>query len=361
MFAGVDTHKDTLAVAVIDHAGRPKVVEEVPNTVGGFGRLEDLLRTHQVSRIGIEGSGSYGRAIAVHLAVSTLEIDVVEVPTLMTSRERAARPGKGKTDPVDAIAIARITAREHELPPVRLTTGPAADLRALLDYRDQLVTDRAALTNRIHAELTGLRPGYQVKIPSLATKSGIALALQALEMDTSVRAGLTRRRLRRVQDIDVEIGELTTQISRRVTESGSTLTDHYGVGPLVAARFLAEVVDVRRYPNRNAFAAANGTAPLAASSGRTVRHRLNRGGNRQLNRALYTIAITQIRGDTEGRAYYDRKRAAGKTSREALRCLKRRLSDQIFKTMRHDAERQDLAVDAASANEARQTTQRSAA
>jgi hypothetical protein len=95
--------------------------------------------------------------------------------------------------------------------------------------------------------------------------------------------------------------------------------------------------DVRRYPDRNAFAAANGTAPLPASSGRTVRHRFNPGGNRQLNRALYTIAITQIRGDTEGRAYYERKRAAGKTRREALRCLKRKLSDIVFTTMRRDA------------------------
>jgi transposase len=126
------------------------------------------------------------------------------------------------------------------------------------------------------------------------------------------------------------------------------LTDLYGVGPLVAARFLAEVVDIRRYPNRNAFASANGTAPLPASSGRTVRHRFNPGGNRQLNRSLYTIALTQIRGDTEGRAYYERKRAAGKSKREALRCLKRRLSDIVFTTMRHDAAGVDASADQAS-------------
>ena len=93
---------------------------------------------------------------------------------------------------------------------------------------------------------------------------------------------------------------------------------------------------MRRYPTRHHFATANRTAPIPASSGRTVRHRLNRGGNRQLNRALYTIAITQIRSDTEGRAYYRRKRAEGKTSREALRCLKRRLSDLIYRTLRAD-------------------------
>jgi transposase len=296
LFAGIDTHKDTLAFAIIDEGGRPRVIEEVPNTATGFGRLEQLIDDHTVARVGIEGSGSYGCAIAIHLAISCPNLSVVEVPTLMTSRERGAQPGKGKTDPVDAVAIARITARDHGLPPVRLTIGPSADLRALLDYREQLVTERTATTNRIHAELMGLHPGYQVRIPALALKWQTTAALKLLGDDTSVRADLCRRRLQRVQQIDSENVELTKRIAAMVDASGSTLTTIYGVGPLVAARFLAEVVDIRRYPNRNTFASANGTAPLPASSGRTVRHRLNRGGNRQLNRqlnrALYTIAIT---------------------------------------------------------------------
>ena len=159
---------------------------------------------------------------------------------------------------------------------------------------------------------------------------------------------MCRRRLERVIAIDAETAELKRQITRLVAAADTTLTDLYGVGPLVAARFLAEVVNIRRYPNRNAFASANGTAPLPASSGRTVRHRFNPGGNRQLNRSLYTIALTQIRGDTEGRAYYERKRAAGKSKREALRCLKRRLSDIVFTTMRHDAAGTDASSDQAS-------------
>ena len=105
---------------------------------------------------------------------------------------------------------------------------------------------------------------------------------------------------------------------------------------MVAGTILGHVADIRRYPTRHHFATANGTGPLPASSGRTVRQRLSRGGNRQLNRARYTIAITQIRADTEGRAYYQRKRAEGKTKREALRCLKRRLSDLIYRTMKAD-------------------------
>lgn len=173
--------------------------------------------------------------------------------------------------------------------------------------------------------------------------------------------------------IDAEAADLKQQITGLVAQTGTSLTAVHGIGPVVAGRLLAEVVDMRRYPNRNTFAAANGTAPIPASSGRTVRHRYNPGGNRQLNKALYTIAITQIRGDTEGRRYYDRKRAEGKTGREALRCLKRRLSDLIYRVMTDDIATQpattandpvatddatptiEVAVGAPDANEARLT------
>ena len=151
MIAGIDTHKDTLAVAVVDDAGRLIAGGDIPNTERGFVQLVDMFDTHHVLRVGIEGSGNFGRAVAVHLVLRwqpDWPVAVVEVPTLMTSRERRGQLGKGKTDPVDALAIARITAREQQLPPVRLTVGPAADLRALLDYREDLVRERGALVNR---------------------------------------------------------------------------------------------------------------------------------------------------------------------------------------------------------------------
>lgn len=360
MFAGIDTHKDTLAVAVVDPVGLPLEAVEEPNTRAGFIRIAALLAKHQVGRVGVEGSGHYGRCVAAYLALDAdlPGLQVVEVPTLMTSRERGARPGTGKTDPVDAVAIARITMREPKLPPVRLAVGEAADLRALLDYREDLVAERTELIMRAHADLHGLFPGYHHQVPNLTTRTNLAAALQLLEADTRIRAELTRRRLVRVAEIDAEAAELKQRIAGYVKAAGSTLTSIYGVGPIIAARFLAEVVDINRYPNRNTFAAANGTAPLAASSGRTKRHRFNPGGNRRLNRSLYTIAITQIRADTEGQAYYQRKRKAGKTNKEALRCLKRRLSDIVYTTMKHDA---TAGVDAASATRARPTANRPAA
>lgn len=133
MLAGIDTHKDTLAVAVIDAAGRAVATVEVPNTEIGFDTVEALLAAHQVSRVGIEGAGNYGRGIALRL-VLTAAAEVVEVPPSLTSRERSAKPGQGKSDPVDSVAIARIVAREPSLPAARLAVGDAADLRALADY-----------------------------------------------------------------------------------------------------------------------------------------------------------------------------------------------------------------------------------
>jgi transposase len=363
MQAGIDTHKDTLAVAVLDELGRPLEVCELPNTGPGFTRLTRLLDRHHVDRIGIEGAGNYGRAVAAHLvAWSTGKatgqaavppagygrpagpagpagwagLEVVEVSPGLTFAERSKRRGAGKTDPGDAVAIARITLREQGLPLVRLAVGEPADLRALLDYREQLRAERTRLANRTHVELSSLRPGYQTKVPNLTLPCHQQTAKRLLRADHSVRADLTRRRLAKIKAIDHEIVEITDLVRIRVASSQTSLTTIYGVGPLVAGRILAEVVDIRRYRSRHAFAAANGTAPIPASSGMTVRVRLNRGGNRQLNRMLYVIAITQLRAETEGRAYYLRKRAEGKTSPEALRCLKRRLSDVVYRTMLHD-------------------------
>ena len=334
MFAGVDSHKDTLALAVIDDGGRPVLTAQIANQAGGFAELTALAQEHQVTRLGIEGSTNFGWAAAMALAEAG--VTVVEVLPLMTSRERMSRPGQGKTDPVDAVAIARITAREDNLPPVRPMEGLPADLRVLMDYREQLIVERTATANRVHTELGWLRPGYQHQLPRLTSPTHLQAALGLIAGDASVRADVTRARLTRMLAITAELADLRRQITGLVEKAKTSLPGIYGAGIFVAARVLAEVVDIRRYPSRHHFAAANGSAPIPASSGRTARHRLNRGGNRQLNRALYTIAITQIRGDTEGRAYYLRKRAEGKTGREALRCLKRRLSDVVYRTMRAD-------------------------
>ena len=149
--------------------------------------------------------------------------------------------------------------------------------------------------------------------------------------------------MRRIRELNRQIGELTAEIAELVAACATTLTEIRGVGTLVAADILAEVGDPARFATKARFAMANGTAPLEASSGRTVRHRLNRGGNRHLNRAIHTADLTQIsRPDTEGRAYYDRCMTRGKTKREALRCLKRRISDRIWVHIQHDTQPPNL-------------------
>ncbi len=186
-------------------------------------------------------------------------VTVVEVPPLLTSRERLSRPGQGKTDPVDAVAIARITAREN-LPAVRPMDGLPADLRVLMDYREQLIAERTATVNRVHTDLGWMRPGYQHRLPRLTSPSHLHSALALLEKDSSVRAAVTRARLARLLAIHAELASLREQIAALVQHSGTSLTGIYRIGVFVAARLLAEVVDVRRYPTRHAFAAANGSA-----------------------------------------------------------------------------------------------------
>jgi transposase len=186
-------------------------------------------------------------------------------------------------------------------------------------------------------------------IPGKAKKD--ITALQAKAILSSVRprdlAGKTRRRLAVEQladlfAIDKKIKASTKELKALVLAHGSRLMDLPGVGPVVPARILADVSDVARFADRNRFASWTGTAPLDASSGEQIRHRLSRAGNRKINHMLHIAAATQIRLDTDGRAYYRRKRAAGKTHLEAMRCLKRRISDAVYRQLLADARRAAL-------------------
>ncbi len=215
----------------------------------------------------------------------------------------------------------------------------------LTDRRDELARLRVQIVNRLHRLLSELVPGQRKKDLS---------ALQAKEILATVRprdiAGKTRRRMAADQFadlvvVDAKLKKLKAELKAGVIARGSTLLEVHGVGPAGAARILADAGDITRFADRNRFASWTGTAPLDASSGERIRHRLSRAGNRRTNHVLHIAAIVQLRNDTEGRAYFRRKVAAGKTRMEALRCLKRRLSDVIYRQLVADARTQELAGD----------------
>jgi transposase len=342
VFCGVDSHKDTLAACLVDQTGRGLHTAEVPNTPAGHQRLAGWLDQHgPVARVGIEGGANLGAGLARFL--HDRGVEVREVPCALTVRERRRLRRPGKSDPTDALAIARICARDTDLPPAR-QAGRAEDLKVLSDYRDELLVSRTAEGNRLHADLAIVCPGYAQVCRRLTTERSLATAEQLLIEQPSVRAQVARRRIARLRELDGEICQLADQLTTLVAASRTRLVDLVGIGPILAARILGEVGDVARFPDADHFAAANGTAPIPVASGRTDRHRLNRGGNRRRNRAVHYVALTQATWEPRAIAYLARKQAEGKTKREALRCLKRRLSNVIFKTLLADPNPSDLAA-----------------
>ncbi len=226
------------------------------------------------------------------------------------------------------MAIARVVHREAGLSSPRRVAA-LEDLKVLSHYRDQLVRSRTQVANRAHRDLAVCCPGYGRRVPDLQSKRNLAGARALLRGDHSVRADLARGRLQELGRLDGELARTKATIESTLAESGTTLTSITGIGPLIAAMILGEVGDVRRIRSKAAFAQMAGTAPLPASSGQTTRHRLNRGGNRRLNFALHYLALMRYRTDEETRAYVQRRRAEGKSFKEAMRCLKRHLSNVV--------------------------------
>jgi len=326
---GIDSHKDILGCAETDENGRLVKYREINNTIEGHAEIRGWTQECDVRLVAIEGSGNYGRPLAKMLIAAN--VSVVEVPPQMTAAARKGLRTGTKNDLVDALLIAQIALRVDDLGAPK-PGGPIEDLRKLVQYRRELVQDRNRAVNRLHADLEQIRVGYHREITtSIGSTKSLQRCRDLLAKDRSVHAQIARKRITTVLALGREIKALTKQVQTAVQAAETPLTDIDGVGPIVAAEILTEVADLTRFPTKSKFAMANGTAPLEASSGRVKRHRLNRGGNRQLNKAIHVAAIAQIsRPDTEGRRYYEKRLADGKTKREAIRALKRRISDRIW-------------------------------
>jgi transposase len=283
----------------------------------------------------VEGCAGIGKHIANRLLADAEE--VVDVPPKLSARARVFATGQGrKTDATDAHSVALVGTRMAGLRPV-VNDEQLAVLRILVDRRRSLGEEHTRMVSQLHQPLLELIPGGAKK--DLSARQAKALLATVRPRDA---AGKVRRRVAAGLIADLErIYQRKKAANKELTDlvaaAGTGLLDLPGVGPSGAARLLVEVGDITRFPNKAHFASWNGTAPIDASSGDQVRHRLSRGGNRQINRVLHIMATVQLRNATEGRAYFDRKQADGKGPMEAMRCVKRRLSDIVFQQMLNDA------------------------
>ncbi|MGH3495237.1 MAG: transposase [Sciscionella sp.] len=211
-------------------------------------------------------------------------------------------------------------------------------LRALVEHRDDMIRSRTQTINRLHVLLTKLIPAGAHTNLSAEGAAALLRTVRPRHIAAKTLRRLAVDLIAEVRCLDRRITTTEADIATAVQHTGTTLTSLYGIGTGLAGKILARVGDVYRFRSAAAFASYTGTAPIEVSSGDVIRHRLSRAGDRQLNHALYMMALTQIRHDTHGRAYYQRKRAAGKGHKEAMRCLKRRLSDTVYRQLLHDAQ-----------------------
>jgi transposase len=341
---GMDPHKRSVTIEVMTGdetvllAGGRYATDE-----GGFAEMCRDVAGFADRVWAIEGCRGIGRHVAQRLLAAGEE--VVDVPPKLSAEVRVYAIGQGrKTDATDAHSIALAGTRAAGLRPL-VADADLEVLRMLADRRRQLGEEHTRKVSQLHALLLELIPGGAKK--NLSAAQAKALLGKVRPRDV---AGKTRRRLAAeltgdLERIYVRKKAADKELRELVAATGTGLLDLHGIGPSGAARLLVEVGDITRFPDRNHFASWNGTAPIDASSGDHTRHRLSRKGNRQINRALHMMATVQLRNATEGRAYYDRKKAAGKSPMEAMRCLKRRLSDTLYRTMiadlaAHDTTRQ---------------------
>lgn len=329
---GADTHKSTHTFVALDEAARLAASSEITALPGTYPALLEWAQSLDPERIwAIEDARHVSGSLERFLAGAGER--VVRVAPQLTGPSRKTQRQRGKSDAIDAqaIAAAAIAQGPGKLPRAFLDE-PAAELRCLIDYRTELVKERTRLANRLRWDLHQLWPGLEIS--SLESKCcQRSLAQRLGGAGSSAQVVIARARHRRYRELCRELSGLEAQIAALVAQICPGLTQIPGCGPLSAAALIAQSAGTEQISSPAKLARLAGLAPLPASSGATQRHRLDRGGNRQLNAAIHRIAFTQARCHPAARTYIARKRAEGKSSREALRCLKRQLVRTIWKEL----------------------------
>jgi transposase len=334
---GIDPHKGSHTAAVVDVA--EQLVGEL-RVDAGRRQADRLLRfaaPFTPRTWAVEAAGGLGALLAQQLVAAGET--VLDVPPTLSARVRLLDAGRtDKNDPHDARSAAIVALRHAGLRTVT-PVDHSAVLRLLADRHHDLIAQRTRVICRLHALMCLLIAGG---LPRQLTADKAARALRSVrpvELVEIERRRMAVELLADVRRLDTQLTALKERIAVAVEASGTTVTDVYGVGPIVAALVVGHTGNVGRFATAGHFARYNGTAPIEASSGPRVRHRLNPRGNRQLNHALHLAAVTQVAHDTAGRAYYERKLVEGKSRKEALRALKRRISDAIYRQLLADSRR----------------------
>jgi transposase len=330
---GIDPHKQTHTAVAIDAAtGRVLGELTVKARTPGFERLVGWARgLDEQRRFAVED----GRHVSGHLErylIGRGETSVRVPPRMMGESRRADRVS-GKSDPVDATAVARAALRHPELPEATLA-GPERDIGLLVAHREMLVNERTDRICKLRWLLHDIDPDLAPPLRTLGRFTTLdRLAGTLGELESSVQVEICREIVARCRELTVRANELERQIRALVDAQAPALLEIPGCAALTAAKILAEAAQVERFPTEGHFARYAGTAPVPASSGARHRQRFNRRGNRQLNAAIHRIAGTQLRIHEPAKDYMAKKRAEGKTKTEALRALKRNITRVVFKTM----------------------------
>ena len=325
---GIDPHKRSLTAAALDPHSRLLGQLRVSATSQAATQLLAWAAAWPERRWAVEGASGLGRGIAQQL-VATGE-PVVDVPAKLAARARLLSTSSArKTDLADACSVAAAAIHHRRLRPVTLEDQTVI-LRLLSDRRDDLVAERTRTLSRLHVLLADLQPGGAKRELTAARAAALLRRIHPITVVDAERKRIARELLADVRRLDRQVKTASQAIRTAVHEHGTTLTQVYGVGPVLAAKLVGHTGDITRFPDRDHFASYTGTAPVEASSGAVRRHRLNRGGNRQLNTALHLIAVCQIRDPSPGQAYYRRKLAQAKTPEEARRSLKRHLANVVY-------------------------------
>ena len=317
---GIDTHKDRHVAVALDRLGGQLDSVEVPATSAGYLALLKWADGLGEPAFALEGSGSYGAGLARFLQAAGCRVFEAERP-------KRGQRRRGKSDLIDALLAARRLLAGERLGRPRGPVGRREDLRLLLLERRSAIRARTAALNQLQATLVTAPERLRARLGALAGEQ-LARAVVRLQPrgEGAVLGGVLRRLGRRVHNLDSELAQLECELEAIVSTLVPELLAEVGVGPVCAAQLVVSSGDPARMVSEASFAALAGTSPVDASSGRQQRHRLNRGGDRQLNRALHVIALSRIRWHPQTTAYHERLLAAGKTKREARRCVKRMLA-----------------------------------